>query len=333
VRPAKGLQLKDVSKDDKEIVRLLGELCCEVRASVRPHLGSFSAKALEGTGAAGDTTFGIDEVAERTVEGFLQDHGEIAYYTEDRGLSAAGDARYLLIIDPIDGTRPAAAGLESCCVSVAAARLDGSDACDLTMGDVFSGVVSEIKSDAVFTAVRGAGATIQIDGRRRRPSLSSTSRLGEIFWTAGYRGRPAMPLTTVMSELIDLSSVDGGYFDLGSATYSITRVLTGQMDVYVDVGQRMVQEVPRVRDQFLQVGHGSVLNNYPYDLAAAVLIASECGAVVSDAAGRPLDDCLLVPSGGGQLSSLVSCNKELHDAVLASLDRGIELLEASYRAG
>jgi len=331
---SKGCSLDDRWSKEKEIVSLVRGLCAEVRSAVRPHLGGTSAKELAGAGASGDMTFGIDEVAESTVETFLAGRGDIACYTEDRGLTVPDGARYLLIIDPIDGTRPAAAGLESCCVSIAAAACEGRDARSLTMGDVFLGVVSEIKDDAVFTALRGAGALIEIAGERRQPSLSATSSLSRIFWTAGYRGRPALPLTTVIAELIDLSSVDGGYFDLGSATYSVTRVVTGQMDVYVDVGQRMVEDVPRVRDEFLAVGHGAVLNNYPYDLAAAALIASECGAHVSDASGRPLDPYHLVPEGGGgQLSSLVSSNQELHQAVLASLDAGIERLESTYRAG
>lgn len=321
----------DLWEQHSELVATVRGLCDEVRQAVRPHLGSFAAKELEGRGASGDTTFGIDEVAELKVSAFLDGRGDFAYYTEDRGLIVTPEARYLLIIDPIDGTRPAAAGLESCCVSAACALLEGREPGELTMGDVLVGVVTEIKSDATFTALRGAGAMIEVDGLQVPPDLSGTTRLNEIFWTAGYRGRPAMALTEVISELIDLSSVDGGYFDLGSATYSITRVVTGQMDAYVDVGQRMVEEVPEVREIFLEVGHGSVLNNYPYDLAAAALIASECGAPVTDAAGGSLDGRPLVPSGGlGQLSSLVTSNPTLHQAVLERLDEGIARLARRF---
>jgi myo-inositol-1(or 4)-monophosphatase len=107
--------------------------------------------------------------------------------------------------------------------------------------------------------------------------------------------------------------------------------VTGQMDLYVDVGQRMVEEIPPLKDVFLEVGHGFVLNNYPYDLAAAALIAREAGAIVSDAAGRSLDGYPLVPeSGGGQLSSLVSSNTVLHERVLEALDAGMARLAASY---
>lgn len=303
-----------------------------MRSVVRPQLGSPAAKGLEGHGASGDTTFSIDEVAEQKIAEILEQRGDIAYYTEDRGLVAPVGAGHLFIIDPIDGTRPAAAGLESCCVSVAVASLGREGAGKLTLGDVFLGVVREIKNDAVFTAVRGAGARIEVDGSRFEPRLSEKQSLNSIFWTAGYRGRPAEPLTTVLGELIDLSSVDGGYFDLGSATFSITRVVKGEMDVYVDVGQRMFEEVEEVRGLFLEVGHGAVLNNYPYDLAAAALIASEAGAVVTDAYGRTLDTYPLIPArGGGQMSSLVSCSEPLHTAVLVKINSGMARLAKRYR--
>ena len=323
----------NVWKENEEITHTVSELCSEVRSAVRPQLGKASAKGHEGRGASGDTTFSIDEVAEEKVGGILDRRDDIAYYTEDRGLVADGNARWLLIIDPIDGTRPAAAGLESCCVSVAVAPFR-PDTGSLTMGDVFLGAVLEIKNEASFTAVRGGGVRIDIDGSLLEPCLSQKSSLNDIFWTAGYRGRPAEPLTTVIAELIDLSSVDGGYFDLGSATYSITRVVTGQMDLYVDAGQRMAEQNELVRDMFLEIGHGAILNNYPYDLAAAALIASEAGAAVSDAYGRPLDSYPLIPcGGGGQLSSVVSANSALHEAVLDRLDMGMIRLAARYRRG
>ena len=109
-----------------------------------------------------------------------------------------------------------------------------------------------------------------------------------MFWTFGFRGRPAEPLIEVLGELIDASSVGGAVFDLGSATFDMTRILTGQLDAYVDVGTRMIEEVPALRARFEQVGGGAVLNNSPYDLAAAVLCLQEAGAVVTDACGDPL---------------------------------------------
>ena len=68
----------------------------------------------------------------------------------------------------------------------------------------------------------------------------------------------------------------------------MTRVVTGQLDAYVEPGPRLVEDVPGMREEFERVGGGAVLNNSPYDLAAAALILEEAGAVVTDAYGRPL---------------------------------------------
>lgn len=311
------------------------DLSYAVRSRVRPELGRPSSKVLGGRAATGDATFSIDEIAEECIEKQLVSHPYVAYYTEDRGLVSREGAGWVLVIDPIDGTRPAAAGLESCCVSIAAAPVQAGcssmpveeSMLRLRMKDVAVAMVLEIKNDASFIAVRNGGARIEIEGKSLEPKLSTKTGLTDMFWTAGYRGRPAVPLTTVLSRLIDLSSVDGGYFDLGSATFNITRVLAGQMDAYIDVGQRMAEESEEVRDRFLEVGKGAILNNYPYDLAAAALIASESGAIVSDAYGRPLDGYPLIPAKGkGQLSSVVTSNRSLHSRIMRELDAGMKRL-------
>ena len=170
----------------------------------------------------------------------------------------------MLVVDPIDGTRPALAGLESCCVSVALAPLHG----DPTMADVSHGCVVEIPSGRVFLAERGAGI---VEGPPVR--LSANERLDRMFWTYGFRGRPARALTEVLAELIDASSVGGGTFELGSAAFDSMCVVDGRLDAYVEPGPRMVADVPGMREEFERVGGGAVLNNSPYDLAASVLAA------------------------------------------------------------
>ena len=133
----------------------------------------------------------------------------------------------------------------------------------------------------------------------------------------------------MLGELIDASSVGGGTFDLGSATYDMTRIATGQLDAYVEPGPRMVADVPGMRERFERVGGGAVLNNSPYDLAAAALCLEEAGAVVSDAYGAPLADRALLGSGAEfQISCIAAANADLHAQILASIDRGIERLAA-----
>ena len=127
------------------------------------------------------------------------------------------------------------AGLEAACVSVAAARLDSDG--EPRMGDVETGCVVEIKSGRAFVAERGGGLD-------PAPSLSANRDLSRMFWAYGLRGRPVRAIAEVLGELIDASSVGGGTFDLGSATYDMTRVVTGQLDAYIEPGPRIVAEVP-----------------------------------------------------------------------------------------
>jgi myo-inositol-1(or 4)-monophosphatase len=298
----------------RELVR---DLALALRERVLPQLGSHAGRAHEAAAAGGDVTFAIDAEAERELEAFLGERGpDVAFYSEDRGLvePGGGGARTVLVVDPIDGTRPALAGLESCCVSVAAAPLTREP----RMGDVTVGCVVEIPSGTVFLAERGAGV---VEGPP--VLLSRNERIERMFWAYGFRGRPARPMAEVLGDLIDASSVGGATFELGSAAFDMTRVVTGQLDAYVEPGPRLVDELPGMRAEFERVGGGAVLNNSPYDLAAATLILEEAGAVVTDAYGRSLAARpLLGAEHEFQMSVVASGNPALQAAILSALDAG-----------
>jgi myo-inositol-1(or 4)-monophosphatase len=226
----------------------------------------------------------------------------------------------VLVVDPIDGTRPAMAGFEAACVAVALAPLgDGQP----TMGDVSIGCVVEIKSGHRFVAVRGEGL-VESPGPVR---LSANQDLGRLFWAYGFRGRPARPVAEVLAELIDASSVGGGTFELGSQAFAMTRIVTGQLDAVIEVGSRLIDEVPGMRAEFERVGGGQVLNNSPYDLAAPALCLLEAGGVLSDGWGRSLDDRSLLGSGHDfQMSSISSANAGLHAQLVREIDAGLRRL-------
>ena len=299
---------------------LVLELAQQLREVVLPELGSHAGRAEAGGGAGGDVTFAVDELAESTLEEFLAQRApRVAFYSEDRGLVAPDDAVDVLVVDPIDGTRPAMAGLESACVAVALAPIGDGEP---TMADLRAGCVVEIKSGDWFLGVKGAGVR-----STRAVSLSREADIGRMFWGYGFRGRPARASVEVLAELIDASSVGGGTFELGSATYDMTRVITGQLDAYIEPGPRLLEEVPETRVEFERVGGGAVLNNSPYDLAAAALCLTEAGAVVTDAKGRTLADRPLLGSGAEyQMSIVASANQRLHESLLEQLDAGIERL-------
>ena len=128
-----------------------------IRDAVYPLLGTAAARRARGRAPGGDVTMAIDEIAETVTEQCCREAGDIAFYSEDRGYVEIGTPRAILLIDPIDGTRPAAAGFEACCVSVAV--LPPSQ--DATLGDVEFGVVHEIKNGQRFFATRGEGARVE----------------------------------------------------------------------------------------------------------------------------------------------------------------------------
>lgn len=300
------------------IRELAGALARALREEVLPELGSHAGRAHAGAGEGGDVTFAIDERAESFLEAYLAERApEVAFYSEDRGLvEPGGAAEWVLVVDPIDGTRPAMAGFESACVSVAAARLDGEP----TMADVSVGAVVEIRSGRGFLAARGEGV-------EPAAALSANTDLRRMFWAYGLRGRPVRAIAEVLGELLDGSSVGGGTFDLGSATFDMTRIVTGQLDAYVEPGPRLVADVPGMREEFLRVGGGALLNNSPYDLAAALLVCEEAGAVVTDAYGESLATRRLLGSGEEfQMSCVAAANPQLHAAIVAEIEAGVERL-------
>jgi myo-inositol-1(or 4)-monophosphatase len=303
---------------------LVRELALALREHVAPHVGSHAARAHAGDAAGGDVTFAIDAHAEELLGTFLARRApDVAFYSEDAGLVVPTGAmpRHVLVVDPVDGTRPALAGLESCCVSVAAAPYSE----DVTMADVEVGCCVEIPSGRVFLAERGGGL---IEGGAAR--LSANERLDRMFWTFGFRGRPARPLTEVLGDLIDASSVGGASFDLGSACFDTMCVVDGRLDAYVEPGPLLVEQVPGMREEFERVGGGAVLNNSPYDLAAAALIASEAGAVVTDAAGERFDDRPLLGSGAEfQMSVAIAANPALHEQLVSEIAAGIGRLRSA----
>jgi myo-inositol-1(or 4)-monophosphatase len=305
-----------------EARQLVLDLALRLRERVLPELGAFTGRAHAGDAAGGDITFAVDELAEAALEEYLAERAPgVAYYSEDRGLVAPqGSASEVLIVDPIDGTRPAMAGLESACVAVALVPLGDGEP---TMGQLSAACVVEIKSGQWFRAARGQG----VESSAGTVRLSANEDPRRMFWGYGFRGRPARPTAEVLAELIDGSSVRGGTFELGSQAFAMTRIISGQLDAVIEVGSRLIDEVPGMQAEFERVGDGQVLNNSPYDLAAPWLCLREAGGVISDGWGRPLDGYRLLGSGHEfQISSISAANPALHAALVQAVDAGLERL-------
>jgi len=293
-----------------------------VREAVLPMFGRPEARRRAGTAAGGDPTFAIDEVAERAAEKLFRERGDVAYFTEDAGLRVLGAPEALFLVDPVDGTRPAVAGFETCCVTLAVAPFGEG----LGVRDLVYGCVVEIATGAVFEARRGGGA--RADGAELRPSRATGPR--GMLWAGGFRGQPAVPTAAALEEAFDTPGAEGAFFDQGSAAYSLTRVATGQLDAYLDVGQALVEEVPGMEARFREVGEGHVLNTTTYDTAAGYLLLEEMGLPVTDARGAPVGEVPLFETDGRAtlVSTVAACTPELHETLLVIVARGIDRLRS-----
>jgi fructose-1,6-bisphosphatase/inositol monophosphatase family enzyme len=141
-------------------------------------------------------------------------------------------------------------------------------------------------------------------------------------------------MAVLLEDLIDDSSMHGGYFDLGSCTFDMTRIVTGQLDAYVDPGLCALEALPALEPAFRRAGEGRICSNFPYDVAAATLIVEEAGGVVTAADGGSLGTAPAVGSGDGYgLTVIASASATLHDRLLGAVSQGIERLRTHLDHG
>lgn len=305
-----------------------------IRAAVAPMVRQVKGREIVDTATSGDATFEIDRVAEKALFNYLKaERAPVAYYSEDAGYStfSSDQPQHLLIVDPIDGTRAAKNGFESCVVAVASTRVIERP----TMADIDNACVAEIVGERTFFAERGKGTRIYVDGKSKKPKFALSPNLESVAWSMTVPARPAALIFPTAAPLIDLTSLKGGFFACNSTSFSLTRLVTNQLDACVDFAGRYMREIPDlVQDQFINAGRGTVLGIAPYDMAASLLIAREAGCIVTDAYGESFDDVLLLDSSDNNHQSLIAASSpKLHEQILKILDTRIkQYVAAMHRA-
>lgn len=303
-----------------------------IRVVVQPAIDAAKGREIVGNAASGDATFQLDRLAERALLAFLRDAKlPVAYYSEDSGYTTftSGQPEHLLVVDPIDGTRAAKSGFEWCVVAIGSTRVIERP----RVGDIDNALVMELLGSRAFYAERGKGARVYVDGQYRKPKLSKNADLETVVWSMTVPARPAELIFPTAAKLIDLTSLKGGFYACNSTSYSLTRLLTNQLDACVDIANRFYRDIPKaVQDHFINAGRGAILGIAPYDIAASLLIAEEAGCVVTDAYGKSLRDVLLLDSATGNHRSMVAAaNAELHEKLLVFFDTRIKQWEKLLR--
>jgi myo-inositol-1(or 4)-monophosphatase len=177
------------------------------------------------------------------------------------------------MVDPIDGTHNYANQIPFWCVSVAAVDSDTQS--------VLACVVYDPLHDEMFSTSHGNGANL--NGKPIHTTAKSDIHQAIVGYDIGHN--PA--ISTRMVELVAwVQPRVGKVRHLGSAALSLTYVAAGRLDAYYH------------------------LSLQPWDIAAALLLISEAGGLVTDWDGKPRT------SGTG---SAIASGTPLHPSLLALL--------------
>ncbi|WP_372426179.1 inositol monophosphatase family protein [Salinarimonas chemoclinalis] len=298
------------------MMEFLLALGAHIRAELHAYRHRGLARNVHGVSPGGDAQFDVDAIAEDAALAFIREHAPrpLAVYTEDGSLVEIGGApRDVLIIDPIDGTRPTSAGLEMGMISIAQAPLGSGDP---RIEDVEAALLLGIKDGCALWGDRTKGLSSS-GFDHPVPNLSRTTEIDRMFWSIEFNGHPMRLMASAYAEIVDRSANTGGVFVFNSATFSISRIVTGQLDAYVDIGNRIWRDHPATRAAFLAAGRGSILHLFPYDIAAAAFLADLAGVTISDAYGAPLGSTRLLDiAPENQRSCIAAATPELHAALL-----------------
>jgi myo-inositol-1(or 4)-monophosphatase len=193
------------------------------------------------------------------------DHG---FMPEEENADLQTDGPVLWIIDPIDGTTNYSRWVPIFCVSVAAVRNEPP----LTTDKVLAAAVYDPMQDELFTASAGGPCLLEgsgLHGRQLQTSPVEEIKDSLIGLDLPLEARPRQEALELINQLGHQVNV---FRCLGSATLAMAWVAAGRLDGYINFQLK------------------------PWDVAAAALLVTQAGGVVSDLSGGLLE---LDPAGFG----------------------------------
>lgn len=212
-----------------------------------------------------DLVSDLDQASEALILDHLRRKRPHDAFLAEEGGGRPGSSGVRWIIDPLDGTVNFLYGLPAFCVSVAAE----------VGGTVTAGVVHDPGRSETFSAVVGGGAWL--GGRRlavNRPGELALALVGTGFaYRAEVRAEQGGVVAGLLPRVRDIRR-------FGSAALDLCYVAAGRLDAYFERGTQ------------------------PWDRAAGALVASEAGAVVTDLAGGPPSEEMVVAAAPDLASEL-----------------------------
>lgn len=204
---------------ERAFTRLFGEIS-KVRSDARM-------RSAVGKGASGDTTYAIDELAEKLlIESFRKDLPGCTIISEEAGIVKGDSDAPIVLMDPIDGSANAIRGLPVFCASVGI--LDGYMYSDMKT----AGVVDLVSGERIIGNVEG----VFLNGKKQKPS--GIEKISEAMITFELKVRVERP-KEIMDKMYGLLARTKHPRVLGSAALEIAYVAIGRMDAYIAPGKQL----------------------------------------------------------------------------------------------
>ncbi len=198
----------------------------------------------------------VDKASEEAIiDTLLSAYPEHAILAEESGHrpgshgAPVGEAEYVWIVDPLDGTTNFIHGLPQYAVSIAL----------LQRGVVTQAVVYDPNRDELYTASRGRGAFLN----DRRIRVSKRTRLEDALIGTGFPFSKIDHLDEYLGIFRAVVQKTTGVRRPGAAALDLAYVACGRYDAFFEFGLM------------------------PWDVAAGTLLILEAGGLISDFSGEP----------------------------------------------
>jgi myo-inositol-1(or 4)-monophosphatase len=201
------------------------------------------------TKSRNDFVSDVDRQAEREIVGILQKaYPTHAVLGEEDGFQGPRDSDFIWVIDPLDGTTNFLHSFPQFAVSIAL----------FYRGKVEKGVVYDPVRQELFTAARGAGASLN----NRRIRVTKQKGLPGALLGTGIPFKDQSYIDNYLGMLKSLLKDAAGIRRAGSAALDLAYVAAGRFDGFWEIGLQK------------------------WDMAAGVLLVQEAGGIVTDLEGR-----------------------------------------------
>jgi myo-inositol-1(or 4)-monophosphatase len=232
-----------------------------------------------GEGASGDITMRVDKEAEEEIVEVVKQKGDVRFVAEEHGESGPADARWTVVVDPIDGSSNFERGVPFYCTSIAV--LEGR-----SLDDATHALVRNLVNGDTYYSEKSGYST------KNGAAIKTTDLTDLREATLGIDiSRTTLPVVKSMNGLI--SSIKR-QMHFGANALEMCFFAEGRLDGVVDVRGRT-----RV-----------------VDVAAAHLIARGAGGVFSDKRGAGLNPAMNVRE---RFTLVGGANQTLHRRILEKL--------------